>query len=134
MSDIQTAGAPPVQATMYLRAEGITKVYSDGTVSLKAADLELADCEVVELHEAFAAQGLAVTRQLGLPDDADHVNPNGGAIALGHPLGATGAKLMTTLLHELERIRDRNKQLMLLILFVIPLLAVLMARGYGYRG
>ena len=54
-------------------------------------------------NEAFAAQGLAVTRRLGLADDAAHVNPNGGAIALGHPLGATGARLMTALLLELER-------------------------------
>ena len=55
-----------------------------------------ADMDVIELNEAFAAQALAVMRDLGLPDDAPHVNPNGGAIALGHPLGASGARLVTT--------------------------------------
>jgi len=59
--------------------------------------------DVIELNEAFAAQALAVTRDLGLPDDAEHVNPNGGAIALGHPLGMSGARLVTTALNELER-------------------------------
>jgi acetyl-CoA C-acetyltransferase len=70
---------------------------------LKTAGLELADMDVIELNEAFAAQALAVTRDLGLPDDAEHVNPNGGAIALGHPLGMSGARLITTALNELER-------------------------------
>ena len=58
---------------------------------------------MIELNEAFAAQALACTRELGLPDDAEQVNPNGGAIALGHPLGCTGAKLTATALHELKR-------------------------------
>jgi len=58
---------------------------------------------VIELNEAFAAQGLAVLRQLGLADDDARVNPNGGAIALGHPLGATGARLLLTLTLELRR-------------------------------
>ncbi len=70
---------------------------------LATAGLELADMDVIELNEAFAAQALAVTRDLGLPDDAEHVNPNGGAIALGHPLGMSGARLITTALNELER-------------------------------
>lgn len=65
--------------------------------------LGIGQMDVVELNEAFAAQGLAVLRQLGLPDDAAHVNPNGGAIALGHPLGMSGARLATTALHELRR-------------------------------
>src|SRR5690606_29394597 len=69
---------------------------------LKTAGLELADMDVIELNEAFAAQALAVTRDRGLPDDAEHVNPNGGAIALGHPLGMSGARLVTTALNELE--------------------------------
>ena len=63
--------------------------------------------DVIELNEAFAAQALAVTRDLGLPDDAPHVNPNGGAIALGHPLGASGARLVTTALYQLQRTGGR---------------------------
>jgi 3-oxoadipyl-CoA thiolase len=69
--------------------------------------LRIGEMEVIELNEAFAAQGLAVTRDLGLPDDATHVNPNGGAIAIGHPLGASGARLVTTALNQLERIKGR---------------------------
>ena len=64
--------------------------------------------DTIELNEAFAAQGLAVLRQLGLPDDAAHVNPNGGAIALGHPLGASGASLALTALRQLERTGGRR--------------------------
>ena len=74
---------------------------------LALAGLELGKMDVIELNEAFAAQGLAVTRDLGLPDDAAHVNPNGGAIAIGHPLGASGARLVTTALNELERGQGR---------------------------
>jgi 3-oxoadipyl-CoA thiolase len=65
--------------------------------------LKIAQFDVIELNEAFAAQALAVLRMLGLPDDAAHVNPNGGAIALGHPLGASGARLATTAMYELQR-------------------------------
>lgn len=74
---------------------------------LKLAKLQIGQMDVIELNEAFAAQGLAVTRQLGLPDDAAHVNPNGGAIAIGHPLGASGARLVTTALNQLERTSGR---------------------------
>jgi 3-oxoadipyl-CoA thiolase len=74
---------------------------------LKLAKLEIGQMDVIELNEAFAAQGLAVTRQLGLPDDAAHVNPNGGAIAIGHPLGASGARLVTTALNQLEKTSGR---------------------------
>lgn len=74
---------------------------------LALAGLKLADMDVIELNEAFAAQALAVTRSLGLVDDAQHVNPNGGAIALGHPLGMSGARLVTTAAYELRRSNGR---------------------------
>lgn len=74
---------------------------------LAKAGLTLEQMDVIELNEAFAAQGLAVLRGLGLPDDAAHVNPNGGAIALGHPLGASGARLVITAMHQLERTQGR---------------------------
>lgn len=74
---------------------------------LAKAKLSLDQMDVIELNEAFAAQGLAVLRGLGLPDDAAHVNPNGGAIALGHPLGASGARLVITAMHQLEQTQGR---------------------------
>ena len=90
-----TAGVPP-------RVMGIGPV--PATQKLMARlNLKIADFDVIELNEAFAAQALAVTRSLGLPDDAEHVNPNGGAIALGHPLGASGARLVLTAIHQLEK-------------------------------
>jgi acetyl-CoA acyltransferase len=75
--------------------------------ALALARLQLSQIDVIELNEAFAAQALAVTRDLGLPDDAAHVNPNGGAIAIGHPLGASGARLVATALNQLETIGGR---------------------------
>jgi acetyl-CoA acetyltransferase len=66
-------------------------------------EMKISDFDQIELNEAFASQALAVLRGLGLPHDPQHVNPHGGAIALGHPLGCTGAKLTATLLHELRR-------------------------------
>jgi 3-oxoadipyl-CoA thiolase len=69
---------------------------------LAKAGLQISQMDVIELNEAFAAQALAVTRDLGLPDDAAHVNPNGGAIAIGHPLGASGARLVTTAMYQLQ--------------------------------
>ncbi len=74
---------------------------------LAATGLSLAQLDVIELNEAFAAQGLAVLRQLGLADDDPRVNPNGGAIALGHPLGASGARLVTTAVNQLQRTGGR---------------------------
>jgi len=74
---------------------------------LELTGLSLKQMDVIELNEAFAAQGLAVLRDLGLADDDARVNPNGGAIALGHPLGASGARLVTTALNQLERIGGR---------------------------
>ena len=90
-----TAGVPP-------RIMGIGPAPATRKV-LAQTGLTLAQMDVVELNEAFAAQALAVLRDLGLADDAPHVNPNGGAIALGHPLGMSGARLVTTAAHELIR-------------------------------
>ena len=94
-----TAGAPP-------RIMGMGPAPATRKV-LALAGLTLADIDVIELNEAFAAQGLAVLRDLGLADDDVRVNPNGGAIALGHPLGASGARLATTAVNQLHRIGGR---------------------------
>jgi len=94
-----TAGVDP-------RIMGIGPVPATRKV-LEKAGLSLADMDVIELNEAFAAQGLAVMRELGLKDDAAHVNPNGGAIALGHPLGMSGARLVTTAMYQLHRTQGR---------------------------
>jgi 3-oxoadipyl-CoA thiolase len=94
-----TAGVEP-------RVMGIGPVPATRKV-LELANLSLAEMDVIELNEAFAAQGLAVLRELGLADDDPRVNPNGGAIALGHPLGMSGARLVTTALHQLEETRGR---------------------------
>jgi acetyl-CoA C-acetyltransferase len=74
---------------------------------LELTSLSLAQMDVIELNEAFAAQGLAVTRDLGLADDDPRVNPNGGAIAIGHPLGMSGARLVTTAMYQLHRTGGR---------------------------
>jgi len=74
---------------------------------LAKAGLKIDQMDVVELNEAFASQALAVLRELGLPGDAPHVNPNGGAIAIGHPLGASGARLATTATYQLLRTKGR---------------------------
>ena len=94
-----TAGVPP-------RIMGIGPAPASRKV-LALAGLTLAQMDVIELNEAFAAQGLAVLRDLGLPDDDPRVNPNGGAIALGHPLGASGARLVTTAVNQLHRTGGR---------------------------
>jgi acetyl-CoA C-acetyltransferase len=82
---------------------------------LALTGLTLAQIDVIELNEAFAAQALAVLRQLGIADDDPRVNPNGGAIALGHPLGASGARLVTTALNQLERSGGRHALCMMCI-------------------
>jgi acetyl-CoA acyltransferase len=74
---------------------------------LAKLNLPISQMDVIELNEAFASQSLAVLRELGVPDDAPHVNPNGGAIALGHPLGASGARLVTTATYQLQRNKGR---------------------------
>lgn len=74
---------------------------------LERAGLTVGQMDLIELNEAFAAQALAVTRELGLPDDAPHVNPDGGAIAMGHPLGMSGARLVTTATYQLHRMGGR---------------------------
>ncbi len=94
-----TAGVPP-------RIMGIGPAPATQKV-LALTGLTLAQMDVIELNEAFAAQGLAVLRQLGLQDDDPRVNPNGGAIALGHPLGASGARLATTAVNQLHRTGGR---------------------------
>ncbi|WP_436640103.1 3-oxoadipyl-CoA thiolase [Microbaculum sp. FT89] len=97
-----TAGVPP-------RIMGIGPAPASRKL-LERLGLSITDMDVIELNEAFAAQALAVTRQLGLADDADNVNPNGGAIALGHPLGMSGARLALTAAIELHE-RDADKAL-----------------------
>ncbi len=89
------AGVPP-------RIMGIGPAPASEKV-LQLCGMTIDQMDVIELNEAFAAQGLATLRQLGVPDDADHVNPNGGAIALGHPLGMSGARLVTTAAYQLRR-------------------------------
>ena len=96
---VATAGVPP-------RIMGIGPAPATQKL-LERHRLKVADVDVIELNEAFAAQALAVTRQLGLSDDASHVNPNGGAIALGHPLGASGARIVLTAARQLKAIDAR---------------------------
>jgi acetyl-CoA acetyltransferase len=88
------------------RVMGIGPVPASRKV-LARAGLTVDRMDDIELNEAFAAQALAVLRDLGVADDADHVNPNGGAIAIGHPLGASGARLVTTAMHQLSRTKGR---------------------------
>jgi 3-oxoadipyl-CoA thiolase len=90
-----SAGVPP-------RVMGIGPVPSTRKLMDKLG-LKISDFDLIELNEAFAAQGLAVLRQLGVPDDAEYVNPHGGAIALGHPLGMSGARLTLTAVHGMEK-------------------------------
>ena len=74
---------------------------------LKRLNVSISQIDWIELNEAFAAQALAVTRAFGLPDDSEKVNPNGGAIALGHPLGMSGARLVLTATRQLQRTKTR---------------------------
>lgn len=107
-------GLTPVARILGMASAGVEpRVMGIGPVDatrklLDRLGLTIADMDVIELNEAFAAQALAVLRALGLPDDAAHVNPNGGAIALGHPLGMSGARLVLTAAHQLRRTGGRH--------------------------
>ena len=79
----------------------------DSRSPLARLGIPVSKMDVIELNEAFAAQAVPVLRELGVPEDAPHVNPNGGAIALGHPLGASGARLVTTAMYQLARTGGR---------------------------
>jgi 3-oxoadipyl-CoA thiolase len=93
------AGVPP-------RIMGIGPVPATNKL-MERLKLKIGDFDLIEINEAFASQSLACLRQLGLADDAEHVNPHGGAIALGHPLGMSGARLALTAAHGLERRKGR---------------------------
>jgi 3-oxoadipyl-CoA thiolase len=99
IAGMATAGVPP-------RVMGIGPVPATQKLTARLA-MKVADFGVNELNEAFASQSLACLRHLGLPDDAAHVNPNGGAIAFGHPLGMSGARLAADVAAELQRRGDR---------------------------
>jgi 3-oxoadipyl-CoA thiolase len=94
------AGVPP-------RIMGIGPVPSTKKL-LARLRLSIADFDFIELNEAFASQSIACLRQLGLADDAPNVNPNGGAIALGHPLGMSGARLILTAVHQLQKTQTKR--------------------------
>ena len=106
---VQAHGLEPIAEVVAWASAGVEpRIMGIGPVPasrrvLEIADLSLDKIDVIELNEAFAAQGLAVLRELGVDEAADHVNPNGGAIALGHPLGMSGARLVTTAAYQLRR-------------------------------
>ncbi len=117
----QEQGLTPKARVVAMAAAGVEpRIMGIGPVPaarkvLERAGLTLDQMDVIELNEAFAAQALAVLRDLGLPDDAPHVNPNGGAIALGHPLGMSGARLITTAMYQLHRTGGRYALCMMCI-------------------
>lgn len=106
---VSSYGLRPIARVVSWAAVGVEpRIMGIGPVAasqkvLRLAGLTIEQMDVIELNEAFAAQGIAVLRELGVDDDADNVNPNGGAIALGHPLGMSGARLVTTAAYELQR-------------------------------
>ena len=112
-SAVRKHGLTPKARVVAAAAAGVApRVMGIGPVPatrkvLAKANLTIDQMNVIELNEAFGSQALAVLRELGIPDDAAHVNPNGGAIALGHPLGASGARLITTATYQLQRTKSR---------------------------
>ena len=110
---VKKEGLTPLGRVVATAAAGVApRIMGMGPVPatrkvLAKANLKIEDMDVIELNEAFAAQALAALRELGIADDAQYVNPNGGAIALGHPLGASGARLITTALYQLRRTKGR---------------------------
>ena len=110
---VKKEGLTPLGRVVATAAAGVApRIMGMGPVPatrkvLAKANLKIDEMDVIELNEAFAAQALAVLRELGIADDAPHVNPNGGAIALGHPLGASGARLIATALYQLRRTKGR---------------------------
>jgi acetyl-CoA acetyltransferase len=110
---VKEYGLKPIARVVSAAAAGVEpRIMGMGPVpssrmALERANLKLDDMSVIELNEAFAAQSLACTRELGIADDDPRVNPNGGAIALGHPLGMSGARLILTAARELEERNER---------------------------
>jgi len=110
---VKRFGLTPKARVVASAAAGVApRIMGMGPVSatrklLELSKLSISDMDVIELNEAFASQALAVLRELGIRDDASHVNPNGGAIAIGHPLGASGGRLVTTAVRQLQRTRGR---------------------------
>ena len=108
-SGVEIHGLEPLARVVAMATAGVApRIMGIGPVPasrkvLALTGLEISQMDVIELNEAFAAQSLACLRALGLPDDAEQVNPNGGAIALGHPLGMSGARLVTTAAYQLQR-------------------------------
>jgi 3-oxoadipyl-CoA thiolase len=130
---VERHGATPLARVVGTAAAGVPpRIMGIGPAPatrklLDRTGVALSDIEVIELNEAFASQSLAVLRQLGLPDDAEHVNPNGGAIALGHPLGMSGARLALTAALELRH-RDARYALATMCIGVGQGIATLLAR------
>ncbi|MFI5691217.1 3-oxoadipyl-CoA thiolase [Kribbella sp. NPDC051586] len=130
---VEQSGATPLARIVGTSAAGVPpRIMGIGPAPatrklLDRTGVALSDIEVIELNEAFASQSLAVLRQLGLPDDAEHVNPNGGAIALGHPLGMSGARLALTAAMELRH-RDARYALATMCIGVGQGIATLLTR------